>query len=341
MTDHLQAYQYQLPEELIAKYPVTPRDHSRLMVIDRESGSIEKFYFYQIADFLTAGDRIIFNNTKVIPARLKGQKHSGGKVELFLIESLGESTWSALAKPAKKLNAGVEIHFSDDLKAKVLDEKEDGIRIVEFEFAGDFQQVLSNHGEMPLPPYIKRGELKTFDQERYQTVYATQAGAVAAPTAGLHFTKELIEKLKVKGVEIVEITLHVGLGTFRPVAVSKISEHKMHTENYFITQETAVALNKPAKREICVGTTSCRTLESSVNNQGLICPGNGSTEIFIYPGYQFKRVGSLLTNFHLPGSTLIMLVSAFAGYDLTMKAYRQAISDRFRFFSYGDAMLIL
>ncbi len=341
MLDQLHAYQYELPSELIAKYPVSPRDHSRLMVVDRQSESIEQLYFYQLAEYLSPGDRLVFNNTKVIPARLKGKRSSGGNVELFLIEPLNDSTWSVLAKPARKIRTGLDVYFSNDFKAKVIGEREDGIRIVEFEYAGDFQQALADHGEMPLPPYLQRNEQRNFDQERYQTVYAKEFGAVAAPTAGLHFTNDLIEKIKANGVEIIEITLHVGLGTFRPVVVETISEHKMHAERYLITKKAADKLNKPVRREICVGTTCCRTLESVACERGIIRSGYGTTKIFIYPGYQFKKVRNLLTNFHLPGSTLIMLVSAFAGYDLTMKAYRQAVSEKFRFFSYGDAMLIL
>ncbi|ADI38328.1 S-adenosylmethionine:tRNA ribosyltransferase-isomerase [Waddlia chondrophila 2032/99] len=341
MLDKLESYQFDLPEDLIAKVPVTPRDHSRLMVIDRSSGKIEEIPFYELPQFLGDGDRIVFNNTKVIPARLIGRKETGGQVELLLLEEKTEGVWLTMARPARKLKKGTKVIVSDRLCAEMIEELDEGMRLVRFDYEGLFWEVLAAHGEMPLPPYLQRDELPKLDRERYQTIYAKHAGAVAAPTAGLHFTKTLLEELTEKGVDIVEITLHVGLGTFRPVTAKTITEHKMHEERYWITQEAASRLNRPAKREICVGTTCCRALESAVNEQGNVFSGEGRTDIFIRPGYQFKKVTSLLTNFHLPGSTLMMLVSAFAGYDLTMNAYKKAVLDKFRFFSYGDAMLIL
>ncbi len=341
MLNQLDSYQFDLPEELIAKFPVNPRDHSRLMVVERSTGKIEEMYFYQLSQFLEAGDRIIFNNTKVIPARLIGQKETGGKIELLLLEQKEEGLWSAMARPARKLPVGTKIIFSDQLEGEVVAVLDDGMRMVRFQYAGSFWEILDSHGEMPLPPYLQRKEQPELDKERYQTVYAKNEGAVAAPTAGLHFTDSMLEGLKNKGVDLVEITLHVGLGTFRPVVVKTITDHKMHAENYFVSEEAASRLNTPVKREICVGTTCCRTLESAVNLDGKVISGAGETDIFIYPGYQFKKVSSLLTNFHLPGSTLLMLVSAFAGHELIMNAYKKAVLDRFRFFSYGDAMLII
>jgi S-adenosylmethionine:tRNA ribosyltransferase-isomerase len=341
MLDKRESYQYILPPELIAQYPVTPRDHSRLMVVNRTTGKIDEMLFYQIEDYLSEGDRLVFNNTKVIPARLFGNRSTGGRVELLLTEPLGDDCWKAMARPARKLKTGTEIHFSDHLSATVVDELAEGMRIVRFEYEGDFEAVLSLHGEIPLPHYMQRPENKEFDRERYQTVYAKEAGAVAAPTAGLHFTEELLSKLKLKGIECVEVTLHVGIGTFRPVLVETITDHKMHSETYHISEHASRQLNVPSRKEICIGTTSCRTLESASDASGKVRPGSGATEIFIYPGYQFKRVDQLLTNFHLPGSTLLMLVSAFAGHELIMKAYRLAVQNNYRFFSYGDAMLIV
>ncbi len=341
MLNDLSAYQYDLPNELIAQYPVTPRDHSRLLVIDRHSGNMEEMKFYELADFLQNGDRLVFNNTRVIPARLFGKKETGGAVEFLLMEPLGEDRWDVLARPARKLKVGVRVIFSDSLACRVLEEKEGGVRVVQFEYEGDFEEILANTGEMPLPHYLNREEDKAFDPERYQTVYAKESGAVAAPTAGLHFTDELINRLVNKGVTRTEVTLHVGMGTFRPVMVEDIREHKMHHERFYISDQAAKELNQTAAREICVGTTCCRTLESAALENGMVQAGGGNTDIFIYPGYTFKKVQSLLTNFHLPGSSLLMLISAFAGYELTMEIYEKAIRDRFRFYSYGDSMLIL
>ena len=341
MLDELESYQFKLPEELIAKFPVTPRDHSRLMVIDRSNGRIDEIPFYQLPQFLERGDRIVFNNTKVIPARLIGRKETGGQVELLLLEQKSDDCWITMSRPARKLKTGTKIVFSDQLLGEIVEEMDEGMRLVRFDYDGVFWEVLAAHGEMPLPPYLQREEFPELDKERYQTIYAKHEGAVAAPTAGLHFTENLLDELKRVGVDIVEVTLHVGLGTFRPVVAKTITDHKMHEERYLISSEAAAKLNTPAKREICVGTTCCRALESAANEKGKVFSGDGRTDIFIYPGYQFKKVSSLLTNFHLPGSTLLMLVSALAGYDLTMNAYKKAVLDRFRFFSYGDAMLIL
>lgn len=341
MLDKLDSYQFELPDELIAKFPVTPRDHSRLMIVDRSTGKIEETSFYQLPRFLERGDRIVFNNTKVIPARLIGHKPTGGKIELLLLEEKEEGVWLTMCRPARKLKKGAEIIFSDKLKAKIIEELDEGIRIAQFIYEGVFWEALDCHGEMPLPPYLQRKEQPELDKKRYQTVFAKHEGAVAAPTAGLHFTDNLLNELREKGVDIVEITLHVGLGTFRPVVAQTITDHKMHEERYLISDEAADLLNSPAKREICVGTTCCRALESASDKTGKVFSGDGRTDIFIHPGYSFKKVNSLLTNFHLPGSTLLMLVSAFAGYELTMNAYKRAVLDKFRFFSYGDAMLIL
>lgn len=341
MFNLLVAYQYDLPQELIAQYPISPRDHSRLMIVDRKSGNLSEIVFRDLVDYLDDGDRLVFNNTKVIPARLYGKKETGGSVELLLTEPQGDDRWLALARPARKLKKGTRIVFSETLACTILEEREEGIRLIQFEYKGSFEEVLAQNGEMPLPHYIQRPEDRGFDPERYQTVYAKEAGAVAAPTAGLHFTDELLQNFKKKGVSQIEVTLHVGLGTFRPVLTKDIRDHTMHHEHYSITPDAAQQLNTEAKREICVGTTCCRTLESAASQDGLIQPGNGSTNIFIYPGYRFKKVESLLTNFHLPGSTLLMLVSAFAGHELIMESYKKAIADRYRFYSYGDAMLIL
>lgn len=341
MLDQLTDYQYDLPEELIAKFPVTPRDHSKLMMIDRASKSIQDLRFCQLPELMEEGDRLVFNNTKVIPARLHGRRESGGLVELLLIDQKGEGLWTAMAKPARKMKAGTKVIISDKLEAKIVDELDEGMRLVHFEYAGVFQEVLATHGEMPLPPYLQRSEVPEIDHERYQTVYAKEEGAVAAPTAGLHFTDDLLSKLREKGVDIVEITLHVGIGTFKPVVATTITDHQMHFESYSISSSAAEKLNSPCRREISVGTTCCRALESAANSDGKVISGSGLTDIFIYPGYQFKKLDCLLTNFHLPCSTLLMLVSAFAGYDLTMDAYKRAVMSNYRFFSYGDAMLIL
>ena len=339
----LEAYQYELPEELIAQHPLEPRDRSRLMIVDRQKGEISEIPFHELRDFLGPGDRLIFNDTKVIPARLVGRRPSGGRAEIFLTTPEADGTWCALVKPGKKLPIGAEVHFDETFRCEIVEVLDDGRRRVRFFPEGRFEELLDRHGQMPLPPYIRGGEAQPSDLERYQTIFAAAPGAVAAPTAGLHFTHELLNDLTQKQIEQVHLTLHVGLGTFQPVHAKDIRQHSMHTERFIITGQTAKSLNTPQSglQEICVGTTTCRALESAANEKGAITPGIYDTDIFIYPGYTFKRVNALLTNFHLPGSTLLMLVSALGGYDLIREAYAKAIADRFRFYSYGDAMLII
>lgn len=338
------SYHFDFDDSLIAQYPVQPRDSSRLMIVNRESGTIEEVIFHEIYDLLEKGDQLIFNDTKVIPARLIGTRNGGGQAEIFLLKPQPDDTWKALVKPGKKLREGVIVRFGDDFYCEIVGTYEDGARKIKF-FSEDrsFEEMLEFYGQIPLPHYIKRPSDKEFDQERYQTVYAANPGAVAAPTAGLHFTTPLLEKLSSKGVHRELITLHVGLGTFKPVQVEDLRDHKMHSERCIITPEASERLNQKQsiKRKICVGTTSCRVVESAVNSEGLIAPGMFDTDIFIYPGYQFRFAQGLLTNFHLPGSTLMMLVSAFAGYDLIMEAYKKAVREKYRFYSYGDAMLII
>lgn len=339
----LSSYDYDLPPKLIAQHPCTPRDHSRLMVIERATGNIQEWRFHELADRLKAHDSLIFNNTKVIPARLLGKRSNGGEAEIFLLRPLGGGLWETLARPGKKLQTGSIVKFENGLFCEILSTQPDGNKILQFNCPTDVDTQLEKQGCMPLPPYIKRNALEPEDLHRYQTVYASIAGALAAPTAGLHFTQELLDSLTKKGIDQTTITLHVGLGTFRPVQVEDIRTHAMHEEHFIITPEAALKLNKRPMNhlQICVGTTCCRALESASSLDGKISPGSYKTNIFIHPGYQFKYVRALLTNFHLPKSTLLMLVCAFAGYDLTMKAYQKAIQDEFRFFSYGDAMLIL
>lgn len=338
----LEAYQYHLPEELIAQTPWMPRDESRLMVVDRKSGNISEMVFRDLVDFLDGGDSLVFNDTKVIPARLLGRRKSGGTAEVLLVRMHLDKTWEVLARPAKKLPEGAVIVFNDELACQVLAELPNGGRRVQFLHQGEFEHVLQKFGKIPLPHYIKR-EPDTNDLERYQTVYAKNPGAVAAPTAGLHFTKHMLSLLESKQVTQTTVTLHVGLGTFRPVQVADIRQHKMHPEHLVVTPEAAGVLNQRAsgKRQIAIGSTTCRALETASNNDGIIIPGEYETMIFIHPGYRFKYIQSMLTNFHLPGSSLLMLVAAFGGYDLIMEAYAKAVKERFRFFSYGDAMLIL
>lgn len=333
----LSAYDYELPNELIAQYPCTPRDSSRLMIVDRKNGQISETVFREVGAYLDPKTRLVFNNTKVIPARLYGKRDSGGAVEIFLTKQLEPDVWLALARPAKKLKKGMRVTFGDSFSCEVVEELPEGERKVRFFHEGDFHQALLAHGEMPLPQYIHRNEVKTLDKERYQTVFAAHEGAVAAPTAGLHFTPELLQSLEIQKTYI---TLHVGLGTFRPVLTEDIRNHPMHAEHFIISQNAADEINQ-SSHITCVGTTSCRTLESASLPNGQIVPGEYNTDIFIYPGYQFKKMNALLTNFHLPRSTLLMLVSAFAGRDLILEAYKKAVTDKFRFFSYGDAMLIL
>lgn len=335
-------FYYDLPEELIAQTPVEPRNSSRLMVLPRNGGKIEHKHFYDLPEFLKPGDCLVLNNTRVLPARLYGTREdTGAVVEFVLLRQHGNKLWECLAGPGKKAKTGYKFRFSDKLTATVTDVFEDGNRMIEFACEGDFFAVLDEVGQMPLPPYIKE---KLKDKERYQTVYSKDAGSAAAPTAGLHFTKEMLENIRAMGVNIAYVTLHVGLGTFRPVKVEDVTQHKMHTEHYYIPEEAAKTINDTRKnggRVICVGTTSCRTVESCAKKYGEIKECSGDTDIFIYPGFEFKCMDGLITNFHLPESTLIMLVSAFAGYDNVMNAYNTAVKERYRFFSFGDAMLIL
>jgi S-adenosylmethionine:tRNA ribosyltransferase-isomerase len=334
---------YDLPEELIAQEPIFPRDASRLLQLDRKSGQVTDGTFRDILDTLKAGDCLVLNDSRVMPARLYGnRKGTGAAVELLLLKPKGNDIWEVLAGPGKKAKPGNVLTFGDGiLEAEVLEVVEDGNRLVKFHYDGNFYEVLDQIGQMPLPHYIKK---QLEDKERYQTVYSKEVGSAAAPTAGLHFTPELMQEIKNKGVQIAFVTLHVGLGTFRPVKVDEITQHKMHTEHYCLNEENATIINETkAKggRVIAVGTTSCRTLESIGMQDGKIKAGEGFTDIFIYPGYTFQVLDGLLTNFHLPESTLIMLVSAFAGYDAVMAAYRHAVQEKYRFFSFGDAMLIL
>jgi len=335
-------FYFDLPKELIAQHPLEKRDESRLMILDKNTGEIEETTFKNIIQYLKEGDCLVLNDTRVMPARLIGEKvGSGGKIEFLLLKRTEGDKWESLVKPGKRAKIGTEFIFGNGrLKAKVVDILEEGNRIIEFYYDGIFEEVLDELGQMPLPPYITE-ELE--DKERYQTVYSKTLGSAAAPTAGLHFTKELLENIEKKGVEIAYVTLHVGLGTFRPVKVDVIEEHKMHSEFYMLDEENCNKINKVKSnggRIIAVGTTSCRTLESVAKDDGYLIAKSGWTDIFIYPGYKFKIVDSLITNFHLPESTLIMLVSALAGKDNIMKAYNKAIEERFRFFSFGDAMFI-
>ncbi len=333
---------YVLPEELIAQTPIEPRNSSRLMVLGRESGEVGHDKFYNLFDYLRSGDTLVLNNTRVLPARIFGKRtDTGSVVEFVLLKQKTTLVWECIAGPGKKAKEGKEFIFSEDLSAKVLEVLENGNRVIEFTSNGEFFSVLDKVGQMPLPHYIKE-ELK--DKERYQTVYSKELGSAAAPTAGLHFTEDMLKELKAKGVNIAYVTLHVGLGTFRPVKVDDITEHKMHSEHYSISKETAEIINNTKReggRVICVGTTSCRTLESAMQKFGEIKECSDDTEIFIYPGYKFGVMDGIITNFHLPESTLIMLVSAFAGYENTMNAYNTAVAEKYRFFSFGDAMLII
>ena len=333
---------YDLPEELFAQTPLQQRDSSRLLSLDRNSGEIRHRHFYDIIEDLRPGDCLVMNDSRVLPARLLGRRPTGGAVEILLLRDLGTKQWECLCKPGRKMQVGSRVIFGNgELAAEVIEVKEDGNRIVRFEYDGIFLEVLERLGKMPLPPYIKE-ELS--DQERYQTVYSRAVGSAAAPTAGLHFTQELLEKIRQKGVQTAFVTLHVGLGTFRPVKADEISDHHMHSELCMINQETADILNATRRsggRIICVGTTSCRTLESLVKEDGSFEASSKWTEIFIYPGYHFKAMDGLITNFHLPESTLVMLVSAFAGRENVLSAYEEAVKEKYRFFSFGDAMTIL
>ncbi len=344
-------FYFDLPKELIAQDPIADRSASRLLILDKETGEISHKHFSDIIDYLNPGDCLVINNTKVIPARLIGTRLSeqnpdddgnGAKVEVLLLKRKTKDEWEAIVKPGKKLRKGAKVSFGNGLlKAEIVECLEDGNRIVRFEYDGIFEEILDRLGKMPLPPYITH-ELK--DKDRYQTVYAKNEGSAAAPTAGLHFTKELLEKIKEKGVIIAEVTLHVGLGTFRPVKEENVLEHHMHTESYNVPESEAKKINDAVKnggRLICVGTTSCRTIESVADENGVIHAGSGDTQIFIYPGYKFKALDALITNFHLPESTLIMLVSALAGRERVLNAYNEAIKEKYRFFSFGDAMFIM
>lgn len=334
-------FYYDLPEELIAQTPLQQRDTSRLLHLDRVSGAIEHRHFYDILDYLKPGDCLVMNDSRVLPARLLGHRPTGGAVEVLLLRDLGDKKWECLCKPGRKMQVGNEVIFGDgELTATVTQVQETGNRVVQFHYEGIFLEVLERLGKMPLPPYIKE-ELQ--DQERYQTVYSREVGSAAAPTAGLHWTAELLEKARNMGVKTAFVTLHVGLGTFRPVKAEEITDHHMHSELCMLSAETAEILNKTKAeggRIICVGTTSCRTLESLVNADGSFEASSKWTEIFIYPGYTFKAMDGLITNFHLPESTLVMLVSAFAGREHVLHAYEEAVKEKYRFFSFGDAMFI-
>ena len=334
---------YDLPEELIAQDPLEDRTASRLLVLNRETGAVEHKIFSDVIDYLNEGDCLVINNTRVIPARLIGEKEgTGGKVEVLLLKRRANDVWETLVKPGKKLRPGARVTFGDGrLKAEILEIAEEGNRLVRFYYEGIFEEILDSLGEMPLPPYITH---KLEDKEMYQTVYAKYDGSAAAPTAGLHFTKELLNKIEEKGIKIASITLHVGLGTFRPVKVDDVNNHHMHTEWYEVNAEAADIINETKRnggRVICVGTTSCRTIESVADENGYMKAKTGETDIFIYPGYKFKVMDGLITNFHLPESTLVMLVSAFAGKENVLSAYETAVKERYRFFSFGDAMLII
>jgi len=335
-------FDFDLPEELIAQHPLEKRDASRLMVLDKKTGSIEHRHFHDVMEYLNEGDTLVLNNTRVMPARLIGEKEgTGGKIEFLLLKRLEGDKWECLAKPGKRAKIGQSFIFGEGkLKCKVVDIIEEGNRIIEFSYDGIFEQVLDELGEMPLPPYITE---KLDDKERYQTVYSKEKGSAAAPTAGLHFTNDLLEEIKAKGVNIAYLTLHVGLGTFRPVKVEDINEHIMHSEYYHLDKENADLINETKKRGnkvIAVGTTSTRTLETIGDDNGFVREQSGWTDIFIYPGYKYKVIDELITNFHLPESTLIMLVSALAGKENVMNAYNIAVKEKYRFFSFGDSMII-
>lgn len=334
-------FYFDLPEELIAQTPLEKRDASRLLHLDKHSGAVEHRHFFDIKSYLRAGDCLVLNDSRVLPARLIGARPTGGAVELVLLKDLGDNKWECLSRPGRKTKPGQEILFGDgELKATILSVADGGNRIVKFEYEGIFLEILEKLGKMPLPPYIKE-ELQ--DSERYQTVYSKELGSAAAPTAGLHFTKELIKEIEANGVKVCYVTLHVGLGTFRPVKAEDIEDHDMHSEFCIVPDETAATVNETKKsggRIVAVGTTSCRTLESFTGDDGMLKATSGWTNIFIYPGYRFKCIDALITNFHLPESTLIMLVSALAGRENVLNAYKTAVEERYRFFSFGDAMFI-
>lgn len=332
-------FDYDLPQELIAQHPMEPRDHSRLMVVDKKTGEIEHKHFYDLVNYLKPGDVLVFNDTRVIPARLHGTKDTGAHVEVFLLTRRDATDWEVLVRPGKKLQVGAKINFSDELSCEVIEHTDFGGRVVRFKYDGIFEEILDRLGETPLPPYITA---PLEDKERYQTVYNRERGSAAAPTAGLHFTKELLQKIKEIGCEEVFVTLHVGLGTFRPVSEAKIEDHKMHKEFYTVSQEAADAVNKAkaeGRRIIAVGTTAVRTLEAA-GADGQLHAGSSWTNIFIYPGYKFRLVDDLVTNFHLPQSTLLMLVSTLSTREIMLQTYKKAVEEKYRFFSFGDAMFI-
>lgn len=332
-------FDYDLPQELIAQHPMEPRDHSRLLVVDKKTGEIEHKHFYDLVNYLKPGDVLVFNDTRVIPARLHGTKDTGAHVEVFLLTRRDATDWEVLVRPGKKLQVGAKINFSDELSCEVIEHTDFGGRVVRFKYDGIFEEILDRLGETPLPPYITA---PLEDKERYQTVYNRERGSAAAPTAGLHFTKELLRKIKDIGCEEVFVTLHVGLGTFRPVSEAKIEDHKMHKEFYTVSQEAADAVNKAkaeGRRIIAVGTTAVRTLEAA-GADGQLHAGSSWTNIFIYPGYKFRLVDDLVTNFHLPQSTLLMLVSTLSTREIMLQTYKKAVEEKYRFFSFGDAMFI-
>lgn len=332
-------FDYDLPQELIAQHPMEPRDHSRLLVVDKKTGEIEHKHFYDLVNYLKPGDVLVFNDTRVIPARLHGTKDTGAHVEVFLLTRRDATDWEVLVRPGKKLQVGAKINFSDELSCEVIEHTDFGGRVVRFKYDGIFEEILDRLGETPLPPYITA---PLEDKERYQTVYNRERGSAAAPTAGLHFTKELLQKIKEIGCEEVFVTLHVGLGTFRPVSEAKIEDHKMHKEFYTVSQEAADAVNKAkaeGRRIIAVGTTAVRTLEAA-GADGQLHAGSSWTNIFIYPGYKFRLVDDLVTNFHLPQSTLLMLVSTLSNREIMLQTYKKAVEEKYRFFSFGDAMFI-
>lgn len=336
-------FYYELPPELIAQDPLEDRSSSRLLVLDKHTGAVSHHVFREITEFLQPGDCLVLNNTKVIPARLLGvREDTGAHVEVLLLKRREADVWETLVKPGKKCRPGARLSFGDGiLQAEVLEVVEEGNRLIRFTFDGIFEEVLDRLGEMPLPPYITH---KLQDKNRYQTVYARQEGSAAAPTAGLHFTKELLEQIEAKGIRTAYVTLHVGLGTFRPVKEENVLNHHMHSEYYEVSEETASLINRTKAeggRIVCVGTTSCRTIESAADEKGIVRAGSGNTDIFIYPGYQFRVLDALITNFHLPESTLVMLVSALAGREHVLNAYEEAVRERYRFFSFGDAMLVV
>ena len=332
-------FDYELPQELIAQHPMEPRDHSRLLVVDKKTGEIEHKHFYDLVNYLKPGDVLVFNDTRVIPARLHGTKDTGAHVEVFLLTRRDATDWEVLVRPGKKLQVGAKINFSDELSCEVIEHTDFGGRVVRFKYDGIFEEILDRLGETPLPPYITA---PLEDKERYQTVYNRERGSAAAPTAGLHFTKELLQKIKDIGCEEVFVTLHVGLGTFRPVSEAKIEDHKMHKEFYTVSQEAADAVNKAkaeGRRIIAVGTTAVRTLEAA-GADGQLHAGSSWTNIFIYPGYKFRMVDDLVTNFHLPQSTLLMLVTTLSTREIMLQTYKKAVEEKYRFFSFGDAMFI-